>query len=166
MKSCRDPVPKLLGGLVLGASLDVGCWCLDLRSLLWMLDVDDWMFLGKLCHRLSDQFKQIFVTFHRFKLRKLLLHVFGRAEKETHVGFTQHRGIIESVACGEDVIIQQFEGSDGALFLFGDTELIIDDTVFFHDQAMAQQRRPPELAQQRSGELLERVRKNDYLDER
>src|SRR6266852_3791054 len=101
------------------------------------------MFLGKLSHRLADQSKQVFVTLHCLKLRKLLLHIFWRTEQKTHVSFTQHRRIIESVAGGDYMVIEQFEGSHGSLFLSRDAELVIDDAILFHDQTMAQQRRPP-----------------------
>ena len=44
--------------------------------------------------------------------------------------------------------------------------MVIHDAIVLADQPVTQKRRPAELAEQGSGELLERVGQNDDLNER
>ncbi len=57
------------------------------------------------------------VGFEGFELGKLLLDGFGRVEEETDVGLDEHRGVVEGIAGGDNVVIQFFEGGDGFGFL-------------------------------------------------
>src|SRR5438874_2621602 len=109
-----------------------------------------------LSHRGTNFARQIPVGFNGFELRELLLHVVRSAKKKSDVGFGQHRRIVERIAGGDDVIVQQLERSDGALFLFRDTKLVIHDAVVLDDEPMTQKSWPAELTQKWGCELLKR----------
>jgi hypothetical protein len=68
------------------------------------------------------------------------------------VRFGQHRRVIEGIAGGDDVVVQQLERGHGALLLFGHAQLVARDEVVLDHQPMVPQRRPGELAQQRRGD--------------
>jgi hypothetical protein len=61
------------------------------------------------------------------------------------------------------VVVQKFQRGHGFLFLLGHTELVIHDSIVFHDQPMAEQGGPVELADERRGELFEGVGQNQDL---
>ncbi len=51
------------------------------------------------CESAFDQLQQLRVALHRFKLRKLTLHILRRMDQETRVGFEQHAGIVIRITC-------------------------------------------------------------------
>src|SRR6266487_3627421 len=61
------------------------------------------------CLSLGDELEQIRVGLHCFELGKLPLDVVRRAEEEADIGFGEHGGVVERVACGDDMIVEQFE---------------------------------------------------------
>ena len=117
-------------------------------------------------HRLLDQPHQIGVGLDGRELGELLLHTFGRAEQDACVGLAEHGGVVEGVASGDDVVIHPFERGHGFALLLPDAQLVVDDVVVLDDQPVTQEGRPIELAEQGSGELLERVGQDDDLHER
>lgn len=91
-------------------------------------------------------------------------HVFGGVDQDAGVGLAEHRGVVERIAGGDDVVVEALEGFDGVALLVGEAELVTGDAVVFDDQAVAEERRPVELADERDGELLEGVGEDDELD--
>jgi hypothetical protein len=61
------------------------------------------------------------------------------------------------------VIIHSLERGHRFTLLLPDPQLVIHDPVVLHDQPVAEQGGPAKLAQERRGELLERVGQNDHL---
>src|SRR5713101_3060858 len=116
--------------------------------------------------RRFDPVQQLGVSFDRWELRELPLDVFRSAKQKTRVRFAQHRGIVEGIASRDDVIVELLERRDGPLFLLRNPNLVADNPVVDDFEAVTQQRRPFQLAQQRLGELLESVGKDDDLRER
>ena len=64
------------------------------------------------------------------------------------------------------MVIHPFEGGHGFALLFPDAQFVIHDAIVLDNQPVAQKRRLAELAEQGSGELLERIGENDDLHER
>ena len=123
--------------------------------------------LGALAlHRPLDELQQFRVGLDGFELRELFFHVVRRAEQKAHVRLDEHGGVVERIAGGNDVIIHPLEGGHGLALLFAEAQLVIHDAVILHHEPVAQQRRPAKLAEQGSGELLERVGQDDDLHQR
>ena len=116
--------------------------------------------------RLTDQLHQVGMAFDRRELRELPLHHFRRVEQNADVRLGQHGGVVERIAGGDDVVVEQLQRGHRPLLLFGDAQLVIDDAIVLDHKPVAQQGGPAKLAEQGRGELLEGVRQNDHLDER
>src|SRR5438034_8404199 len=83
-------------GLEFGVWCFSGAWMLMLGAFSWS---GGWMLaLGASLHRSFDQLQQVVIPFHRFELGKLLLHIFGRAEKEANVRLAQHGRVVEGIS--------------------------------------------------------------------
>ena len=115
--------------------------------------------------RLLYEIEQVRVAFHGGELRELLFDVFRGMNEKARVGLSEHAGVVIGITGGNDVVVQSFEGGDGFAFLVRDAELIAGNLVVFHDEAMAKERGPIELADQRLGKLLESVGQNHDLGE-
>ncbi len=109
------------------------------------------------------QREELGVVVDRGELRKLADDVFRRVKKKTVIRLAEHRGVVERVAGGDDVVVERLEGGDGMSFLVGHAELIAGDAIVRDDEAVAEERGPAHLLDERLGELLERVREDDDL---
>ena len=85
-------------------------------------------------------------------------------EQEAGVGLLQHRRVVERVAGGHHPVVQALEGRHGGLLLLRDPDPVAGDPVLLHDQPVAQERRPAELAQERLRKLFEGVGEDHHLE--
>ncbi|MCY1418342.1 hypothetical protein D9M71_338980 [compost metagenome] len=86
-------------------------------------------------------------------------------EQDTGIGFAQHGGVVVRIARRDHPVVQALEGQHRLALGVLLAQLIAGHpTAFVGDQAMAQQRREPQLAHQRLGELVEGVGKNHHLE--
>jgi hypothetical protein len=53
------------------------------------------------------------------ELLELLFHVVGSAEEEALMGFDEHGRVVEGVASGNDVVVEEFQAATAALLLLG-----------------------------------------------
>src|SRR5579884_1493394 len=116
-----------------------------------------------LLHRLFDQLHQVVVGLDGFELRELLLNRNGSMKQKPNICLAEHRGVVEGITGGDDVIIEKLQGRNRLLFLVRLAQAIIDDAVVLDFEFVAKERGPIELLHQRLGELLEGVREDDDL---
>ena len=79
------------------------------------------------------------------------------------VGLPEHRGVVVRIPGRDHPVIERLERGDGAAFLVGQAQAVAGDAVVLHHEAVAPDRGPAHLAQERLGELLEGVREDDDL---
>jgi len=87
-------------------------------------------------------------------------------EEETVFGRPQHRGVVVRVAGRDDAVVEGLEGLDRATLLVVEAQLVVDDAIVLHDEAVTYEGRHAEMAHQRPAELFECVGQNDHLGDR
>jgi hypothetical protein len=98
------------------------------------------------------------------ELRELADDVLRRMEQDAGMRFAEHRRVVVRIAGGDDGEVHLAEALDGLALLLGHAQVVIDDDAVGIDfQAVAEQRRPGQLAHQRVGEFVEGVGEDDHL---
>ena len=79
--------------------------------------------------RLGETGLQLLIRLGHRKLREFFRQMIGRPEKESGVGFAEHRRVVISVAGGHGKEVQRLEGGDGMFFLIRHPHVVRHDAA-------------------------------------
>jgi len=96
-----------------------------------------------------DRRHQIWIGFDRFELRELLLDGLGGTKKDASVCLDEHRRVIERIPGCDHAESEALERRDRGCLLIILAKPVIYDPSILDLEAVAEQRRPVQLAHER-----------------